>query len=266
MPPDPHALKLYVDGSAFDNPGGLGGFAVIAEYPDEWSRPPEELLREGYRETTNNRMELSACISAFELVRSKSRDLGVQRVLVITDSMYVYENHRRAALWRRSKWRLASGRPVENSDLWKRFLSIQSKVGVRTEIIWQKGKGSAILKAVHEAAKDAAKTPLQRDEGFREGKIGRSKFKSPGASVLFPARGQEARIHVYRSGLVKKTDHKIFFNLYSEERQEFVDKFLAYAKPEQAIDLHRGHSYKVRFNENPRYPLIEFVVEEVSIK
>jgi len=266
MSSDPHALKLYIDGAAFDNPGGPGGFAVIAEYPDEWNRQPEELLREGYRETTNNRMELSACISAFELVRSKGADLGVQRVLVITDSMYVCENRRRAPLWRRNKWRSVSGRPVENSDLWKRFLSIQSKVRVRTEIIWQKGKGSPILKAVDRASKDAAKTPSRSDRGFREGKVGRSKVNSPGASVLFPACGQEVTIHVYRSGVVKKTDHKIFFNIYSEEREGFIEKFLAYARPEQAIDLHRGHSYKVRFNGNPKYPLIEVVVEEVSIK
>ncbi|HXN18462.1 MAG TPA: hypothetical protein VN875_09045 [Candidatus Binatus sp.] len=66
--------------------------------------------------------------------------------------------------------------------------------------------------------------------------------------------------------MVKKTDHKIFFNIYSEEREGFIEKFLAYARPEQAIDLHRGHSYKVRFNGNPKYPLIEVVVEEVSIK
>jgi hypothetical protein len=139
-------------------------------------------------------------------------------------------------------------------------------VRVRTEIIWQKGKGSPIPKAVDRAAKDAAKTPSRSDRGFREGKVGRSKVRSPSASVLFPACGQEVRIYVYRSGLVKRTDHKIFFNLYSEERQEFVGKFLAYAKPEQAFHLHRGHSYNARFNDNPKYPLIEVVVEEVSIK
>lgn len=266
MSPDPHALKLYIDGAAFDNPGGPGGFAIVAEYPDEWNRPSEELFKEGYKETTNNRMELSACLRAFELVRSKGKGLGVQRVLIITDSMYVYENHRRASTWRRNKWRSASGRPIENADLWKSFLSIQSKVRVRTEIIWQRGKQSPILKTVDRASKDAAKVPSQTDSGFREGKVGRSKVNLPGASVLFPARGQEATIHVYRSALVNKTDHKIFFNLYSEERQSFAEKFVAYTNPERAVDLHRGHSYKVRFNDNPKYPLIETVLEEVSIK
>jgi ribonuclease HI len=48
MQPDPHALKLYVDGSALKNPGGPGGIAGIAEFPDRMNR------------TTNNRMELLA--------------------------------------------------------------------------------------------------------------------------------------------------------------------------------------------------------------
>jgi hypothetical protein len=38
MSEDPHALKLYIDGNAYDNPGGAGGFACVAEFPEVWQR------------------------------------------------------------------------------------------------------------------------------------------------------------------------------------------------------------------------------------
>jgi ribonuclease HI len=61
---DPHALKLYVDGSSYKNPGGAGGFACVARYPETLNRPDEELFSEGYHESSTNRMELHACIRA----------------------------------------------------------------------------------------------------------------------------------------------------------------------------------------------------------
>src|SRR6266478_8023307 len=59
--------------------------------------------------------------------------------------------------WRRNGWKSLSGRPIENSDLWKRFLTVRSKVSVRTEIHWEKGKKSPVLKAVDRAAKEAGR-------------------------------------------------------------------------------------------------------------
>lgn len=264
MLPNPHALKIYVDGSALRNPGGPGGCAGIVEYPDDWNQPDEEVFRVGYKATTNNRMELIACIRAFDYVRENGARLGVQMVLVITDSLYVYENHRRAPAWRGSNWRTLAGRPVENSDLWKNLMSVQSKARTRTEIKWIKGKTLPIQKAVDRAAKEAARQPWEIDRGFRPGKVARSKIAVRGASILFPACGQEAVIWVYRSALPRKAEHTIFFHRFSEEKQEFVDKFRAYANPAQAAELHRSHSYRVRFNSNPQYPVITSVLEQVS--
>ena len=262
---DPHALKLYIDGAAYKNPGGPGGFAIIAEYPEDWNRPNEELFREGYRETTNNRMELSACIRTMEYVCEMAQTMGVQRVLIVTDSLYVANNVHYLKAWRRKQWRTSAGRPVDNPDLWKKLLSLQTKLRIRTEIIWTKGKSTPTLKAVDRAAKNAASQPFGTDWGFRPGKIGRSKSVTKGASNLFPARGQEIVIRVYRSGFVGKSVHKIFFDLYSEDKKEFAEKFRAYAEPVQAAELHRGHCYRVRFNDNPKYPVIESVIQELNV-
>ena len=52
---DPHALKIYIDGSSFKNPGGASGFAGRAEYPDGWNRNDEVLFAVGYDGSTNTR-------------------------------------------------------------------------------------------------------------------------------------------------------------------------------------------------------------------
>jgi ribonuclease HI len=64
-------------------------------------------------------MELKACIRALEYIADNSRSLGVQQVLIVTDSLYVYENHKRAVTWRSNDWKNSARRPIENADLWK---------------------------------------------------------------------------------------------------------------------------------------------------
>ncbi|HWR14152.1 MAG TPA: RNase H family protein [Terriglobales bacterium] len=258
---DPHALKIYIDGNSYKNPGGPGGFAGIAVYPDDWNRDPEIIFQLGFQQTTNNRMELSACIRAYEYVREHGPALGVQRVQIVTDSQYVNDNLRYARFWKANRWKTRSGRPVDNEDLWKELLSLQSKVKVRTEVIWRKGKKSPLLKAIDRAAKDAGKQPWKIDRGFREGKVGRSKLPGAGASQLFPATGQDAIVHVYRSGLVGRSGFRVFFDLYSEAAAGYIGKYRAYCPPEIAADLHRGHTYRVRFNNGLNHPQIEAILE-----
>jgi ribonuclease HI len=246
---DPHALKLYIDGNAYDNPGGAGGYACFAEYPESWNRPDEEIFRQGFHETSNNRMELQACICALEYVRERGSTLGVQRVQIITDSKYVCDHQNVVPRWRANRWKTLSGRPVENSDLWKRFLTVRSAVKVRSDILWRKGKKSLILKSVDRAAKEAGKSPSKPDRGFRTGKIGRSKVKG-GASSLYPAAGQEKVIYIYKSALIRKTNHKVYFNIFDRTAQTFAGKYTAYVSLGISAELHRGNCYRVRFNEN----------------
>jgi ribonuclease HI len=264
MSEDPRALKLYIDGNAYNNPGGAGGFACYAKYPESSNLPDEEIFREGFHETTNNRMELQACIGALEYVKHRGKTLGVERVQIVTDSLYVFDNQGRAIFWRKNAWKTFSGKPIENSDLWKRFLSVRAAAKVRTEIVWQKGKKSPILKSVDRAAKDAGKSPTRPDRGYRSGKVGRSKVKG-GASTPFPANGQQARIHIYRSALIRKADHKVYFDVFDEQVASYVQKCTAYVSLALIAELHRGHSYRVRFNTEPKYPQIVEIIEHLNI-
>jgi len=248
-------VKLYVDGNSYKNPGGAGGFACIAEYPEAWDREAEVVIQQGFHETTINRMELLACIRALEYVADEGAALGVQRVLIVTDSKYVDNSHRMASFWRHNNWRNAAGRPVENPDLWKKFLSVRGRVRIRTEITWRKGKKTPILKRVDRAAKEAGKSPSKADRGFRPGKIAKSKAVS-GSSSLFPASGQERTIRIYRSAMIRKTGHKVYFDLFDDPSGEFKEKFTAYVSEEHIIGLHRGHCYRVQFNDDPLHPQI----------
>ena len=260
---DPHALKLYVDGSCLRNPGGNSGHAAWLEFPCDWNLPDRPLDVVGFHESTNNRMELRAVIWAYKWVQDQGSDLGVSRVQIVTDSQYVKENFYRAQSWKQNHWRNAQGRPVENADLWKELLSLRTKTAIRTDLEWMLGKKSPITKAVDKSAKGAAKQPTETDRGFRSGKIGRAKNKVGAAASLFPASGQQARIRIYQTSAFSDGENKIKFQLYSDDRQDYFSKFVAYASPEVGFGLHRQHAYSVQFNANPKYPVIQSVIEEL---
>jgi ribonuclease HI len=261
-PLDPHALKLYTDGNAYDNPGGTGGFACVAEYPESWNRENEVIRKAGFHETNNNRMELRGCIAALEYVANEGQAIGVQRVQIVTDSMYVDTGQRMAHIWRAQGWKNASGRPVENSDLWKRYLGLRLQIRTRTDIVWRKGKKGDALKLVDKSAKAAGKSPSKDDRGFRTGKIGRSKLKG-GSATLFHAAGQVQTIHIYRSALLRKTEHKIYFDVFNDARGEFTEKCTAYVPMELIDSMHRGHTYRVQFNCDVNNPRVLAILKEL---
>lgn len=261
---DPYSIKIYIDGSALKNPGGAGGLAAWIEFPLDWDRPPEPLFWEGFQQTTNNRMELLACIRAFKYVRHEGYDLRVERVQIVTDSKYVHESFGRAEYWRKNGWRNLDGKPVENYDLWKELLSLRGKVKVRTDLEWMLGKKNPISKAVDKSAKAAAAQPWSVDRGFKPGKVGRTKGTSKRAASLFKAQDQEVILRVYRTRLIGRSDHKIYFEVCDEQSFEVVDKAAAFTSADIALDLHRGHFYRVSFNANPKYPMIERIIEEVA--
>jgi ribonuclease HI len=125
----PQALHIFTDGSCYKNPGGLSGCAAIVRYPDD-SRAEEQIVDEGVAESSIGRMELMASNRVLEWLRKNGAIVRVTRVQIITDSQYVFESVNRAAGWRSNGWRALSGRPVENQDLWKRFLSLRSKLRI----------------------------------------------------------------------------------------------------------------------------------------
>lgn len=107
----PTPVLAFSDGGAQGNPGP-GGYGVVLQY-----RTFERELSQGFRYTTNNRMELLGAIVALETLTR------VCRVLLTTDSRYVVDgvNKGWAQRWRANGWRRKQD-PVPNSDLWARLL------------------------------------------------------------------------------------------------------------------------------------------------
>jgi ribonuclease HI len=145
---DPNALKIYVDGNAYKNPGGPGGYAGVVEFPDDFQMEPAVIFQRGYKSTTNNRMELRACIEALRYATRNAAGMKLRRILIISDSLYVCDNQNMPVFWRKDGWRSRDGRPISNVDLWKEFLTERAKVRIPTEIVWEAGKTRDVLKRV----------------------------------------------------------------------------------------------------------------------
>lgn len=261
---DPRAVHIYTDGSCYRNPGGSSGCAAIVQYPEHLGRDDEQIVDFGCSESSNNRMELLACIHTLQWIRSNSPWSGISRVQVFTDSRYVKDNILRAPRWRKNGWRNQFGEPIENRDLWKDFLSSYQRVGTTVHFEWTAGKKTPILKSIDRAAKSAAKRGGQDiDRGFRPGIIAKSLVKS--TATRFPANGQLAVIRPYKKTLLGKSENKVRFDVFSEDSGMYTQSCYAFASPAHAAELHRQHGYRVRFNDSPNYPQIVEIIEEVTI-
>jgi hypothetical protein len=80
------ACATGTDGACYHNPGGSSGCAAIVRYPEHLGRDDEQIVDFGCSESSNNRMELLACIRALRWIRSNSPWPGVSRVQIVTDS------------------------------------------------------------------------------------------------------------------------------------------------------------------------------------
>ena len=121
----PHVV-IHTDGGASPNPGP-GGWAAILTFRDR-----EKELKGGATETTNNRMELTAAISALEALKRPCR------VDLHTDSQYLRDGITKyIANWKRNGWRTADRKPVKNVDLWRRLDAALGEHQIRWH--WVKG-------------------------------------------------------------------------------------------------------------------------------
>lgn len=253
---DHNAVKIYTDGSAKPNPG-KGGIGMVVEYPDNLNLDNFE-LSEGYKLSTNNRMELRAIIRVFEWLQSEMTVRRFTRAIIITDSDYVSSNHQNAQYWKTNGWRNDEGKPYENEDLWDTFLRERQKTKLRTEIVWEKGKQNNILLRVDALAKQGADNPTKTDYGYNAGKFTATRTASRKAATLFPAKGQNELIRVYRKSIYGKGEkqiYKITFDLYDREKKMYVEKFVAY-RGKDCDDLKRNNCYEVIFNESKTFPVI----------
>ena len=126
-------VSIYTDGAARGNPDGPGGYGTVLEYVDSRGNLHTKELSQGYRKTTNNRMELMAVIAGLEAL---NRPCDVE---LYSDSKYVVDafNLNWIESWIRKGWKRGRNEPVKNIDLWKRLLAAKKPHNVT--FIWVKG-------------------------------------------------------------------------------------------------------------------------------
>ena len=120
-------VYIYTDGACSGNPGA-GGWGAILKYGEH----TKELS--GFEpETTNNRMELTAVISALEALKEPCE------AIVTTDSKYVCDGITKgwARSWRAKGWIKGDKKPALNPDLWERLLDLTEKHKV--SFVWVRG-------------------------------------------------------------------------------------------------------------------------------
>lgn len=126
-------LHAWTDGACSGNPGP-GGWGVLMRALQDETIVKERTLQGGEADTTNNRMELMAAISALEALSRPSA------ITITTDSAYV-KNGVTTWIhgWKRNGWKTADKKPVKNADLWLRLDAAQA----RHQVTWKWIKGHA---------------------------------------------------------------------------------------------------------------------------
>lgn len=120
-------VEIFTDGACSGNPGP-GGYGVILRY-----NGLEKELSGGEKETTNNRMELTAAIAGLETLKEPCQ------VILYSDSKYLIDSIQKGWVygWKKNNWVKKDKKPALNVDLWELLLNLLDRHQV--EFIWVKG-------------------------------------------------------------------------------------------------------------------------------
>lgn len=116
-------IEIYTDGSAKGNPGP-GGYGIVLRFGEK-----EKEISQGYRHTTNNRMELLAIIVALESLKTNSIPIEVY-----SDSKYVLDSITKGWVF---GWEKKGFKKKKNEDLWRRYLKLHPQFKINFN--WVKG-------------------------------------------------------------------------------------------------------------------------------
>ncbi len=131
MPSEQEKVTIYCDGACSGNQfkGNRGGWGAVLSY-----KGAVKEIRGGAKNTSNQRMELTACIEALECLKGDS-----VAVAVFSDSAYLVNGMQQKwyERWETNGWLTYSRKPVENRDLWERLIALAR----RHQIVFKKVAG-----------------------------------------------------------------------------------------------------------------------------
>lgn len=263
---DDRDINVYTDGSSYDGPrrGGIGiRYITVDQTGQEHS---EDYPLPGYTATTNQQMELTACIEALRAVvtgRAPIQDREYRRIVVWTDSTYLIDGYGSARYsWQSNRWQTRDGNPVANAALWKELLKVASRTGVRVEMKWVKAhRKSEHNKAVDKLAKQSAQQRTGRHLSIVKVRRKDSDRAVEHGSVQM--LGQRVTIRIV-------TDEYLSLQRMNKYKYEVVSRQSPFRGCVDIIfsgvdiQLSAGHTYRVRFNEETTRPRIAKMFQEVE--
>ncbi len=148
-------LIIYTDGAARGNPGP-GGYGILLK----WGATVKE-ISQGYRNTTNNRMELLAVIVALQSLTKEGLN-----ITIYTDSSYVVNSVEKGWVF---GWVKKGFKGKKNADLWKQFLQLYPKHNIKFQ--WVKGHANnpGNIRCDELATEAADSGDWLIDEGYEKG-------------------------------------------------------------------------------------------------
>jgi ribonuclease HI len=247
------ALSIFVDGSCLSHPrrGGIGIRYVWIN--NDGNDETSDLEIPGFKNATNNKMEVYACVVALREATTLSANSACRKIVIYTDSTYVVQNYKRAMFdWPRTGWRKAGGSPVLNALEWKDLVKEIRSAGKRVDFQWVKGhSGNVHNRAADKLAKRSAKNPLS--EPLSVVGVRRKLTALPVERSSVPMEGQRASVRIIASEYlpVQRT------NKYTYEVMSKSSKYRGRADVCFSVELMKqGHTYRVRFNKNQENPMI----------
>ena len=149
-------IEIFTDGACSGNPG-KGGYGIVMKVPE---KNYEKRYSQGFRLTTNNRMELLAVITALEKLKSTENDIHIY-----TDSKYVSDAINQKWIF---GWIKKGFKNVKNPDLWRRMVPLLKEY--QTTFHWVKGHAGHFENEICDqlAVKAAQTEPLLVDEFFEQ--------------------------------------------------------------------------------------------------
>ncbi len=142
-------VEIWTDGGCRPNPGP-GGWGAILKF-----KGAERELSGGEKDTTNNRMELTAAAEALVALKKPCK------VRLHTDSQYLRDGITRWHVgWVRKNWRNAAGDPVKNMDLWRRILEAAKPHEV--DWVWVRGHSGDVMNERADVLATEARIKIER--------------------------------------------------------------------------------------------------------
>jgi ribonuclease HI len=261
-------LTIYADGSvASNNSGGVGIRIISIDLNGD--EVVYDTYLAGYPNANSGQMEIIACIASLEEAVRLQLTLLITKIVILTDSKYVYENYQTAKFeWSKSKWLRKTGRPVQDAHLWKELVMQIRKLvkdHIYVEINWIKGHEKDKHNIyVDQMAKKASKLPLDKIPRnapisiLQPRKISASPKMEIGSVKM---NGQKISIRILSSKLLKPQNLWCYqYQVISRNSpfRDSVDQIFS------NISLDTNKSYFVKFNSVTENPRIEKSYREIS--